>query len=50
MLKAGSMFLFIKLQYQMGNLTIAEVKECVARGYITSEQYKEITGIECVAD
>ena len=50
MLKAGSMFLFIKLQYQMGNLTITEVKECVVRGYITAEQYKEITGIDYVAD
>lgn len=50
MLKAGSMFLFIKLQYQMGNLTIAEVKECVVRGYITAEQYKEITGIDYVTD
>jgi uncharacterized XkdX family phage protein len=50
MFKVGSMFLFVKLQYQMGNYTIDDVKTCVVRGYITPEQFKEITGIDYVAD
>ena len=44
----SSKFLFLKYQYDLGNLMVDRLKNAVIKKYISADEFKEITGQDYV--